>query len=96
MGFCGVASEISTLVTENVFDYLDHEPIRVTTKPAPLPYAKNLEQLALPSIDDIVYSAKKLLKNNYLDILMPIEILMPALSPTMKEGNLAKWVKRRR
>ncbi|MBL6785012.1 MAG: pyruvate dehydrogenase complex E1 component subunit beta [Rickettsiales bacterium] len=60
--FCGVASEISTLVTENVFDYLDHEPIRVTAKPAPLPYAKNLEQLALPSIDDIVYSAKKLFK----------------------------------
>lgn len=25
---------------------------------------------------------------------MPIEILMPALSPTMKEGNLAKWVKK--
>ena len=25
---------------------------------------------------------------------MPIEILMPALSPTMKEGNLAKWIKK--
>ena len=25
---------------------------------------------------------------------MPIEILMPALSPTMEEGNLAKWVKK--
>ncbi|MBT4989398.1 MAG: pyruvate dehydrogenase complex E1 component subunit beta [Rickettsiales bacterium] len=61
-GVCGVASEISTLVVENVFDYLDNEPARVTAKHVPLPYATNLEKLALPTIDDIVHTAQKFFK----------------------------------
>ncbi|MBT4922874.1 MAG: pyruvate dehydrogenase complex E1 component subunit beta [Rickettsiales bacterium] len=61
-GFCGVASEISALVVENIFDYLDGEPARVTAKPVPLPYASNLEKLALPSVSDIVYAAQKFFK----------------------------------
>ena len=51
--FCGVASEISSIVCEKAFDYLDAQPRRVTAKDVPLPYANNLEKLALPSIDDI-------------------------------------------
>ncbi len=50
----GVASEVITIVVENIFDYLDTEPIRFCGKDIPLPYAENLEKMALPDIDNIV------------------------------------------
>ena len=56
--FAGVASEICTLVANEAFDYLDVEPMRVTGKDVPMPYAKNLEDLALPSVAQIVETAK--------------------------------------
>lgn len=55
----GVTAEIVSQVCERAFDYLDHEPIRVTGADVPMPYAINLEQLALPSTDDVVRSVKK-------------------------------------
>ena len=58
---CGVGSEISAAVTEAAFDYLDAPPARVTQKDVPLPYAANLEAMSLPSVDDIVAAAKKVL-----------------------------------
>ena len=61
-GFCGVNAEISSQVVENIFDYLDAEPKRVYAKFAPLPYAANLEKLALPTEDDIIYTAKSFFK----------------------------------
>ena len=57
--FCGVASEISAIICEKAFDYLDAEPRRVTAKDVPLPYANKLEKLALPSIEDICNVVKE-------------------------------------
>lgn len=57
--FSGIGAEISTLVVEQAFDSLDSEPVRVSAKPVPLPYAANLEKLALPSVDDICNAARK-------------------------------------
>ena len=56
-----------------------------------MPYAANLEKLALPRIADIVEAIKKF---DLSGIDMAIQILMPALSPTMTEGRLAKWLKK--
>jgi pyruvate dehydrogenase E1 component beta subunit len=55
---CGIASEISTQVIEHAFDYLDAPPARVTGKDVPMPYAANLERLALPSVEEIVAAVK--------------------------------------
>jgi pyruvate dehydrogenase E1 component beta subunit len=46
--FAGVAAEIATRIVEEVFDELDHPPVRVTNVDVPQPYAKNLEALVLP------------------------------------------------
>jgi pyruvate dehydrogenase E1 component beta subunit len=56
--FCSVASEIAMQVMEQAFDYLDAPIARVNAKDVPLPYAVNLEKMALPSIDDIVCAVK--------------------------------------
>ena len=55
----GVGAEIAALVGEHAFDYLDAPVERVTAKDVPLPYAANLEQLALPQVADIVAAAKR-------------------------------------
>lgn len=52
--FAGVSAEIAALVNEEAFDYLDAPVTRVTGKDVPLPYAENLEKLALPQVEDIV------------------------------------------
>jgi pyruvate dehydrogenase E1 component beta subunit len=58
---CGIASEIATQVMEQAFDYLDAPPARVTGKDVPMPYAANLEKLALPNIDEVIAAAKAVL-----------------------------------
>ena len=50
----GVGSEVISVIVENAFDYLDAEPLRFSGKDIPLPYAENLEKLALPSAEVIV------------------------------------------
>ena len=55
--FAGVGSEIAMQVMEQAFDWLDAPVARVTGKDVPMPYAANLETLALPQIDDIVATA---------------------------------------
>ena len=52
--FAGVASEIAAQMMEHAFDHLDAPVARVCAKDVPLPYASNLEKLALPQADDIV------------------------------------------
>jgi len=52
--FAGIGSEIAMQVMEKAFDWLDAPIARVTGKDVPMPYAENLEILALPQIDDIV------------------------------------------
>lgn len=56
--FSGIGSEISAQISEKAFDYLDAPVTRVTAKDVPLPYAANLEKIALPSVEDIVNKAK--------------------------------------
>ena len=55
--FAGVGSEIAMQVMETAFDWLDAPIARVTGKDVPMPYAANLEKLALPQVDDIVATA---------------------------------------
>jgi pyruvate dehydrogenase E1 component beta subunit len=56
--FSGIGSEIATRVMEQAFDHLDAPVARVAAKDVPLPYAANLEKLALPQPEDIVEAAK--------------------------------------
>lgn len=56
--FSGIGSEIIAQVCEHGFDDLDAPPVRVHAVDVPLPYAANLEKMALPQIDDIVQAAR--------------------------------------
>ncbi len=58
-GYSGIASEIAAQIMESAFDFLDAPVLRVTAKDVPLPYAANLESLALPQIEDVIESVKK-------------------------------------
>ncbi len=51
---CGVSSEIISVIMENAFDWLDAPVLRLTGKDVPMPYAENLENLALPSEDELI------------------------------------------
>ena len=54
----GVGAEIAARMMELAFDYLDAPVVRVTGKEVPMPYAANLEKLALPSAAEVVEAAK--------------------------------------
>ncbi len=54
----GVGAEIAARLMEHAFDYLDAPVARVSGKPVPMPYAANLEKLALPSVAEVVAAAK--------------------------------------
>ncbi|HLH94513.1 MAG TPA: pyruvate dehydrogenase complex E1 component subunit beta [Xanthobacteraceae bacterium] len=54
----GVGSEIAASVMEQAFDFLDAPITRVAGKDVPMPYAANLEKLALPSVAEVVEAAK--------------------------------------
>lgn len=62
--FCGVAAEISAQIMERAFDYLDAPVRRISGADAPMPYAKNLERLALPDVERIVKAVREVA---YLD-----------------------------
>ena len=57
--FAGIGAELVAQVNEQAFDYLDAPVARVTGKDVPMPYAENLEKLALPQIHDIVDAARQ-------------------------------------
>ena len=57
-GFSGIGSEISAIIMEQAFDYLDAPVVRVSGKDVPMPYAANLESMALPQVADIIEAAK--------------------------------------
>jgi pyruvate dehydrogenase E1 component beta subunit len=57
--FCGVAAEISAEINERVFDYLDAPVRRVSGADVPMPYAKNLENLAIPGVEQIVAAVRE-------------------------------------
>ncbi len=56
--FCGVAAEISQEIAEQAFDYLDAPVKRVSGADVPMPYAKNLEDAAIPNVDQIVAAVR--------------------------------------
>ena len=58
--FAGIGAEINMQVLEHAFDWLDAPPVRVHGVDVPLPYAANLEKLALPQPDWIVDAVKKI------------------------------------
>ncbi|WP_193180562.1 pyruvate dehydrogenase complex E1 component subunit beta [Nisaea sediminum] len=55
---CGIGSEIAALMMEQAFDYLDAPVARVSGADVPMPYAANLEALAVPQAANIVEAAK--------------------------------------
>lgn len=57
--FAGIGASIAAIVVEEAFDYLDAPIISVAAKDVPLPYAANLEKLALPQVADIVRACKE-------------------------------------
>jgi pyruvate dehydrogenase E1 component beta subunit len=54
----GIGAEIAARIMEQAFDYLDAPVARVTGKDVPMPYAANLEKLALPNVAEVVQAAK--------------------------------------
>ena len=54
----GVGAEIAASVMEHAFDWLDAPILRVTGKDVPMPYAANLEKLALPTVAEVVDAVK--------------------------------------
>jgi pyruvate dehydrogenase E1 component beta subunit len=59
--FAGIGAEINMRIIEHCFDWLDAPPARVHGLDVPLPYAANLEKLALPQPDWVVNAVKKLI-----------------------------------
>jgi pyruvate dehydrogenase E1 component beta subunit len=57
--FAGIGSEIAAIIIEEAFDWLDAPLKRVAGKDVPLPYAANLERLAVPQVEDIVAAARE-------------------------------------
>src|SRR5213080_436180 len=57
--FCGVGAEISAQIAEHAFDYLDAPVKRVSGVDVPMPYAKNLERLALPDFEKLIQAVRE-------------------------------------
>jgi pyruvate dehydrogenase E1 component beta subunit len=62
--FCGVGAEISAQIMEQGFDFLDAPVVRVSGVDAPMPYAKNLEKLALPDVERLIRAVRQV---SYMD-----------------------------
>jgi pyruvate dehydrogenase E1 component beta subunit len=59
---CGIGSEMAAVAMEHAFDWLDAPMVRVAAQDVPLPYAANLERLALPQVEDIVRAVLSVVK----------------------------------
>jgi pyruvate dehydrogenase E1 component beta subunit len=62
--FSGIGAEISAQISERAFDYLDAPVKRVSGVDTPMPYAKNLEKLAIPDVEQLISAVKEVA---YLD-----------------------------
>jgi pyruvate dehydrogenase E1 component beta subunit len=58
---CSVGSEICAQVAIQAFDYLDAPPAKVNGADVPMPYAANLERLALPTVEHVIEAVKSVL-----------------------------------
>jgi pyruvate dehydrogenase E1 component beta subunit len=59
--YVGIGAQIVSIIQEQAFDHLDAPVLRVGQADVPMPYAKNLENLAKPSADRVVQACKKVL-----------------------------------
>ena len=59
--FAGIGAELAAVTMEQAFDWLDAPVARVAAADVPLPYAANLERLALPQVEDVVRAARDVL-----------------------------------
>jgi pyruvate dehydrogenase E1 component beta subunit len=55
---CSIGTEICARVATEAFDHLDAPPLKITGADVPMPYAANLEKLALPSVDQVIAAVK--------------------------------------
>ncbi len=62
--YSGIGAEISSQIMEKAFDWLDAPVKRITGKDVPMPYAANLEKLALPQIEDIINAVNVILSKS--------------------------------
>ncbi len=62
--FASIGSEIASVLMEQAFDYLDAPVKKLASIDSPLPYAANLERLALPKAVNIIAAAKELMSRN--------------------------------
>lgn len=85
----GVGSEISARIMEQAFEYLDAPVIRVSAKDVPLPYAENLEKLALPQVDDIVEAVQNIYSNNSVVNVDTNVFSSPLARRIAKQNNLS-------
>ena len=60
---CSIASDISALVAEEAFDYLDAPPRRVTSPHSSVPYSRPLEALFVPNKEKVVSAALDVLED---------------------------------
>jgi pyruvate/2-oxoglutarate/acetoin dehydrogenase E1 component len=58
---CGVSAEITAIVCEEMFDYLDAQPVRVASLDIPIPFAPACEEYVLPGTEDIIQAARSVL-----------------------------------
>ena len=58
---CGIGAELSHLITEKAFSYLDAPVKRVTAYQTPIPYSRKLEQLTVPSVERIISGVRETL-----------------------------------
>ncbi len=56
----GIAGEITSIICEEVFEYLDAPVLRVTAPDTPVPYSPPLEEFFLPKVSDVLNTARKL------------------------------------
>jgi len=56
--YAGIGAEVAMQIMETAFDHLDAPPVRVTGLDVPMPYAANLEKLALPRLEQVVEAAR--------------------------------------
>ena len=63
-GNTSFGSHLSYLIQSKCFDYLDSEIVKVSGKDVPMPYAENLEALALPTKEEILNAVKKVTYKN--------------------------------
>ncbi|HRF59688.1 MAG TPA: alpha-ketoacid dehydrogenase subunit beta [Fimbriimonadaceae bacterium] len=59
---CGFAGELVARINELAFEHLDAPPLRLTRMDTPVPWAKALENFVLPQVDDIVSTARRLIR----------------------------------